>query len=170
MYLNICHSKILSINFLDLDRIIICLATNNIDKSYYIYNKNLNILIHLDYNTEIESIIFNSIQKNKSTKSEYNNIFNDYTFQNYFLTKINEENDIMINNNRKLNYEAFCLQEKLYFNKDLNQKNEFIMFQKKFITFLIKNNFYYRLYDYLYYAIILNEKWLFSILVKYYLF
>jgi hypothetical protein len=125
----------------------------------------LNILSRLDYNTEIESIIFNSIQKNKWTKSEYNNMFNDYTFQNFFITKINEENDIMINNNRKLNYEALCLQEKLNFNKDLNQKNEFIMFHKKYISFLIKNNFYYRLYDYLYYTIIINEKCLYSILV-----
>ncbi len=92
-------------------------------------------------------------------------MFNDYTFQNFFITKINEENDIMINNNRKLNYEALCLQEKLNFNKDLNQKNEFIMFHKKYISFLIKNNFYYRLYDYLYYTIIINEKCLYSILV-----
>jgi hypothetical protein len=165
-YLNISeYSKIDSIVFLDLDRIVICLSTD-VKKTYCIYNRSLNLLTQLDYNHEVQIIVANGFEENKRVKSIYNHILKDYIFQTYFIKLIPEENDQKKDENRKLNSDLICFQEKVLFNRDLNQKNEFIMFLRKFILQVIKNGFYFQLYDYLYYVYYANNKQLFSILVS----
>ncbi len=156
----------MSVSFLDLDRIIICLSLNMVEKTYYLFNKTLNVLTQLDYNAEIQNIVFSTIEKNKSIKSHYNNLFSDTIFDTYFLPKIPEENDSLIFTNRKINYDSLCLQEKILFNKDLNQKNEFILFFKKYLIHLAKNGLYYQIYDFFNYTINLNKGGLYTVVVN----
>jgi hypothetical protein len=163
-------TKIDSVVFLDLERIILCLSQeDNKDnkKTYCIYNKNLNLLFQIDYSQEIQNIITSGLEENKNIKTIYNSLLRDHIFQSYFINLIPEENDKRKLDNKNINFELNCLQEKILFNKDLNQKNEFIMFFRKFIIQLIKNGFYFQLFDYLYYICCVNRKSLFQIVVKF---
>jgi hypothetical protein len=158
-------SKIDSVLFLDLNRILICLVSDE-NKTYCIYEKGLNLLLQLDYNQEVKNIITNGQDEIKNIKSVYNQILKDYIFHTRFFNLIPEENDQKKFENKNQNDELICLQEKILFNHDLNQKNEFIMFFKKFIIQLIKNGFYYQLFDYLFYIREANKKILLDLLVN----
>ena len=81
------------------------------------------------------------------------------------MPKIAEENDSLIYNSRKINYDAFCLQEKILLNKDLNQKNEFMLFYKKYLIHLARNGLYYQIYDFFNYTMNHNKGKIYSFIV-----
>jgi hypothetical protein len=124
------------------------------------------MLTQLDYNVEIQNIECSTIERNKSIRSDYNDLFSDMMFDTYFLSKIPEENDSLILTNRNINYDSLCLQEKILFNKDLNQKNELMLFFKKYLIHLAKNGLYFQIYDFLNYTLNLNNGSLLSIVVN----
>jgi hypothetical protein len=166
IHLNISeHVKIDSVKFIDLERVIFCLTSDD-KKTYCNFNRSMNLLFQLDYNPEVQTIVTNGLEENKRIKNIYNHLTKDYIFQTHFINLIPEENDHKKDENKKINSDLICLQEKILFNRDLNQKNEFVMFLRKYILHLIKHGLYFQLYDYLYYVYFTNNKLLFNVLVR----
>lgn len=172
-YINIANNStthISSVKFLDLDRIIIYVDYYNIFKNtnvknILLYKKELNELIQLDNNAEIENIVASGIQEQKHFRSHYNMMLSDHLITNG-LVMISEKEEKLILENNKYNSEIRALEDKILFNNNLNQKNEFLMFFDKLLVILTKSEFTYRLIDILYFYFISNNKRMFDFLVN----
>jgi hypothetical protein len=171
-------TKISSIKFLDLDRIIIYVDTFNIFKNTNIknillYDRNLNQLIQLDNgsgNSEIENMVLNTIQENKSILSQYNYLFNDPSFFILIeqISLISEKDEKKVMDNVKINANLKSLEEKLIYTNILNQKNEFVQFLDKYLYEMIRSKVFYKLMDFFVFYFNNNEKEIFQFLVNYY--
>jgi len=156
-----------------LDKIIINTDCYNIFKNtnvknILLYNPNLNILTQVDNSSEIDSIVIQNLQDQKSVRSEYNNLLEDQKFLDMLQQSnlILESDQKRLNQNLKSTSEMKSLEEKILFYQALDQKNDFIIFLKKYLSYLAKNDLVYRLIDYLMFYFKFNNKNLFSILVK----
>ena len=174
-------TKISSIKFLDLDRIIIYADSFNIFKNsntkiILFYNKNLNELIQMDNscNNEIENIVMNSLHEHKNILSEYN-----YLMRNSNISKVFKEFELLGEKDQdkckesfKINANLRSLEEQMLLSHQLNQKNEFVMFLEKYTNEMVKYKCYYKLIDFFIFYFKSNEKKFFNFLVriKYYFF
>lgn len=169
------RTKISSIKFLDLNRIIIYADSYNIFqnsnvKNILIYDKNLNDLIQLDNssNSEIDEIVTNSLHEQKNISSIYNILLNDLNFY-----KILEEHEIhdekdepRYNEKIRLNANLRSIEEQLLLSHHLIQNNEFVMFLEKYFNELIKSKSYLRLVDFFVFYFRSNSKKFFNLLVR----
>jgi hypothetical protein len=164
----ISPTKISSVKFLDLDRIIIHIDTYNIFKNsnvktILLYDRKLDEMIKLSNSEEMENVIVNTIKSHHNIKSHYNEFINNQTVIQGGVNLFKNSDNSFENN--KINSDLFTLEEKLIVNSSLNQKNEFLIFFRKFIQCVIKNSMYYRLIDFFFYIYKLNNKDYFSFLV-----
>ena len=167
-------TKIYSVKFLDLNRIIIYADSFNIFKNsntkiILLYSRNLNELIQLENShiPEIENIVMNSLHETKNILSEYN-----YLLRNSEFCKIlkefglpGEKDEAKCNESFKINANLRSLEEQLILSHQLNQKNEFVMFLEKYINEMVKYKCYYKLIDFFVFYFKSNMKNLFNCLV-----
>lgn len=120
----------------------------------------------MENNSEIENIILNSVQKNKSIISHYNFLLNDSIFCS-LLPNLNQNDLEGINSYFKINAEIRSIEDKLMTNNSLNQKNEFVSFMNKYVFILARHNLFYRLIDIMFIMFKLSDRNVFVFLVNF---
>jgi len=170
-----CATKISSVKFLDLDKILIYsdsfnVFKNTIVKNIFLYNKSLNELIQLDnsVNHELDNILLNSLNEVKNNLSAYDCLINDSSFYKIIndLNMFSHIEDAKIKENISINSNLRSQEEKLLLSHLLNQKNEFIMFLERYLSELVKLKCYYKLADFFIFYFKSNRMQLFNILVS----
>lgn len=130
-----------------------------------VYNRTYDTLTQFVNSEEIESIIVNSLQEQIKTESHINYFLKDQKFFSLMEEKnLLEDNEQNLFLSLKLNDEIRSIEEKLNFYQLFSQQNEFIMFLKKYLNLLTKNNLFYRLIDFFAFYFKFNEKKIFKFL------
>ncbi len=134
-------------------------------KNLLLFNRSLNTLTQFDNSSEMEDIINSQQHSQKLIKSFYTNFLqNTNIFSLMQKYNLFEENEISLNENIKITSELRSFEEKILFYSMMNQKNELIIFIKKYLALLLKYNLYYRVLDFFMFYFQVNEKRIFSIL------
>jgi hypothetical protein len=168
-------TKISSVKFLDLEKILLYADSfnvfkNSIVKNIFLYNKSLNELIQLDssINQELENMISNSLNEQKNNLSAYDSLFNDCSFYKIIkdLNMFSHIEDAKIKENISINANLRSKEEQLLLSHLLNQKNEFVMFLEKYLNESAKLKCYYKLADFFLFYFKSNRMQLFNIIVS----
>jgi hypothetical protein len=168
-------TKISSVKFLDLDKILIYADSFNVFKNsnvknILLYNKTLNELIQLDnaINSEIENIVTNCLYEQRNILSLYNSLLNDDSFYRVIeeWNLHSEREDSKFNESIRVNANLKSIEEQLSLTHLLIQKNEFVMFLEKYINEAVKSKCYFKLVDFFVFYFKSNQKEFFNILVS----